>query len=301
MVMSALSIAFVAALFKELRLAAFDPDLATSLGFRASWINAALMAMVAAATVASFEAVGSILVVAMLVCPAATARMLTDRLRSQVVVSVGVAVVSGVGGYVLGAFGPGWFGGRSVSVTGMMTVVAGVLLGLAVVASPSHGLVAKRVRRVRLAVTVAREDLLATLYRAEERGGGPGEADRAMPAGRAGARARRAALQAGEIDVAPGTRSVARAPARNLRLTPKGKEAAARVVRTHRLWEGYLVREVGLRSDHVHDTAMRVEHLRDEGARRLEPAADAQTDPHGARIPGASGVLADGDPDGSRG
>ncbi|MEL6796681.1 MAG: metal ABC transporter permease, partial [Planctomycetota bacterium] len=74
------AVLFVAVLFKELRLAAFDPSLATSQGFHAGVLHYVLMVFVAAATVASFEAVGSILVIAMLICPAATARLLTDRM-----------------------------------------------------------------------------------------------------------------------------------------------------------------------------------------------------------------------------
>lgn len=276
---------FVSLLFKELRIAAFDPELATSLGFRASWINSALMAMVAAATVAAFEAVGSILVIAMLVCPAATARLLTDRLRSQVLVSLAVGTVAGIGGYTLGAFGPGWFGhDRAVSVTGMMAVVSGVLLGLAVFLSPSHGVVARQVRRLGLAVTVAREDLLATLYRFEERGGEPGPADLAAPTSWLGSLARRAALRRGQVAPA----AVSGSPF-GLALTDRGRDAASQIVRTHRLWEDYLVREVGLRPDHVHDTAMRLEHLRDAATRRLAPGSpDATLDPHGKPIPGES-------------
>lgn len=269
--MAAVAIAFVVLLFKELRIACFDPATATSLGFRASWIHTGLMAMVAAATVASFEAVGSILVIAMLVCPAATARLLTDRLRTQVVLSVVLAVIAGVAGYILGAFGPEWVGGRhAVSVTGMMTVVSGCLLGAAVVASPSHGVLARLARRARLAVTVAREDLLATLYRAEERRAAPGS----LPSGLAGRMARRAAVRRGEVLVGP-----------PVVLTERGRSAAGEIVRTHRLWENYLVSEVGLRPDHVHDTAMRLEHLRDEETRPLTPEGGAGVDPHGAPIP----------------
>jgi manganese/zinc/iron transport system permease protein len=90
----AAAVVFVALLFKELRLAAFDAELATAQGFSAPALHGALMIVVAVATVASFEAVGSILVIAMLVCPAASARLLTDRLRPQIIVSVIIAVAA---------------------------------------------------------------------------------------------------------------------------------------------------------------------------------------------------------------
>ena len=238
--MAAVAIAFVVLLFKELRIACFDPATATSLGFRASWIHTGLMAMVAAATVASFEAVGSILVIAMLVCPAATARLLTDRLRTQVVLSVVLAVIAGVAGYILGAFGPEWVGGRhAVSVTGMMTVVSGCLLGAVVVASPSHGVLA-RLAATRLAVTVAREDLLATLYRAEERRAAPGRCRPDSPVGwRAGP---------------PSGATVLVGPP--VVLTERGRSARGDCPDASALGE---LPGVGSRPapDHVHDTAMR--------------------------------------------
>ena len=152
-----MSIAFVVLFFKELRIAAFDPGLSTSLGINAGAMHFVLMVFVAIATVASFEAVGSILVVAMLICPAATARMLTDRLSVQIVLSAIIAISCGVGGYVLGAFGPMWIGlEHSVNTAGMMTVVAGVLLAAACLFSPSHGVVAVAFRRQRLSMRVAR-------------------------------------------------------------------------------------------------------------------------------------------------
>ena len=66
--------------FKELRLATFDAELAESQGLRAGWVSLALMTVTAATVVAAFESVGAILVIAMLIVPAATARLLTNRL-----------------------------------------------------------------------------------------------------------------------------------------------------------------------------------------------------------------------------
>jgi manganese/zinc/iron transport system permease protein len=98
-------------LFKELRIAAFDPALATTQGFNATLMHYLLMVFVAAATVASFEAVGSILVIAMLVCPAATARLMTDRLgRRRSSGAFSIAIVCGVGGYLAATAVPAAFG-----------------------------------------------------------------------------------------------------------------------------------------------------------------------------------------------
>jgi len=282
--MTLITIAFIAALFKELRLAAFDPALASSLGFSAGLMHFALMVMVAAAAVASFEAVGSILVIAMFVCPAATARLLTDRLLPQIVVSAGVAIAAGVGGYLLAAFGPGWIGlPNAVNAAGMMTVVSGVLLAAAAVLGPRHGVLARRRRLARLAVSIAREDLLGLLYRAEElRGPGTAVAQadvrRAIDSGAAARRALRAARRAGEVVHTPN----------GLRLADSGRARARSLVRSHRLWETYLVKVLGLRPDHVHATAMDLEHVTDaEMARRLAERGGEGMDPHHRPIPPA--------------
>jgi manganese/zinc/iron transport system permease protein len=140
LVVTALVAAAILLFYKELKIATFDPLLADCLGIRSGWISAGLMIMVAVAAVAAFEAVGSILVIAMFVCPAATARMLTDRLSRQILVSAAVAVASGVVGYGLAAWAPLWIGlDGSLNAAGMMAVVAGLLQLAAMLWAPRHG------------------------------------------------------------------------------------------------------------------------------------------------------------------
>ena len=93
------------------------------------------------AAIASFEAVGSILVIAMLICPAAAARLLTDSYRVQLLASTVIAVASAPLGYVLAGFGPGWLGYPwSLSAAGMIACVG----GLAVIAAAVAGRFARR-------------------------------------------------------------------------------------------------------------------------------------------------------------
>lgn len=266
-VMCAAALVFVALFFKELRIAAFDAGLASSQGFNATLLHYLLMVFVAGATVASFEAVGSILVIAMLVCPAATARLLTDRLRVQVVLSVVIAVMSSVGGYLGATAVPAAFGKDSVNAAGSIAVVGGVLLVAAVVFSPSRGLVTRGLRRRALSRRVRLDDLLGALYREEESRGG-GDAPAMLGAARGGG-AVGAALRRGLVVREGGV----------LRLTEAGREWGEAVVRKHRLWERYLVDRVGLPSDHVHETAEFLEHF------PPSPAGGAATDPHGRPIP----------------
>lgn len=144
-----LVIVFIFAFYKELAITSFDPAHADSLGISSSKIGMALVFMTALAAVAAFAAVGSILVIAMFICPAATARMLTDRLSAQLWISALVAIVSGIGGYMLAAFGPGWVGFESsVSAAGMIALVAGFLQVAAMLFAPRYGAVFNRATQV---------------------------------------------------------------------------------------------------------------------------------------------------------
>ena len=137
----------IAVFFKELKVSTFDPGLAASLGLPVRTISTVLIVVVALAAVAAFEAVGSILVIAMFICPAATARMLTDNLARQLWLSVLVATIAGIGGYVLAAFGPQiWGDSNSLSAAGMIAVVAGTLQLVAMVAAPRYGILPRALR-----------------------------------------------------------------------------------------------------------------------------------------------------------
>lgn len=143
---TALCVACVVAFRKELALTSFDPALATTLGIPAGLFHYGVVVLVAVAAIASFEAVGSILVVAMLICPAATARLLTDRLSVQLWLSVAIGGLTGAGGYLLGAFGPSLLAGGpadALNAAGMIATLAGVLLAAAILFAPRHGVLAR--------------------------------------------------------------------------------------------------------------------------------------------------------------
>lgn len=264
-----LASSLVLAFFKELKIVSFDPALARALGIPAGTISLGLMLAVAAAVVVSFEAVGSILVVGMLICPPATARLLTDRLATQIWLSVLTAAVAGLIGYLLAAHAPRLVPGLpTLSAAGMISVVSGVLLVVGMLLAPRHGVIARRVRQRRLAATIAREDLLADLLRAEERGRG------ASPSGHISRDALRSALQRGEVREENG----------HIVLTDLGRRQAINILRSHRLWESWLVDHAGLRPDHVHDRATDLEHMTDDRLReQLGPGG--RSDPHGRPIP----------------
>ncbi|GAB4515798.1 MAG: iron chelate uptake ABC transporter family permease subunit [Phycisphaerales bacterium] len=265
------SLGFVTIFFKELRISAFDPALATTQGIHAGGMHYALMILVAGATVASFEAVGSILVIAMLICPAATARLLTDRLGSQLLWSAALAVLTAVLGYFGASVVPGALGVAPVNAAGSMAVVAGAMLMVAIVGAPRHGVVTRVLRRRSLARRVALDDLLAALYRAEEEGRHAVGIEPLRPL--FVGRPLRGTISLGV------SRGLVRRDGDGLGLTELGREDAREVVRRHRLWEHYLVDRAGLAPDHVHDPAEMLEHL------GLSPSRGPERDPHGRSIP----------------
>jgi manganese/zinc/iron transport system permease protein len=150
-VVFASAVAAVLLFRKELTIAAFDPGLAGALGLRPGLFHYGVLLLTAATAIAAFEAVGSILVVAMLIAPPAAARMLTDRLTVQLVLSTALGAGAGVLGYVGAAFGPFWLGAdHSLNAAGMIAVASGGLLTLAVLLGPRHGILGRVLGQRRL-------------------------------------------------------------------------------------------------------------------------------------------------------
>jgi manganese/zinc/iron transport system permease protein len=136
-----LNLLFVILFFKELKLATFDAGLAAALGFSPALIHYGLMTLVSVTAVSSFEAVGSILVVALMIAPPAAAYLLTDRLSVMVGLGVGLGVVSAVAGYGLARV-------LDASIAGSMATMTGVVFTLVLFLAPRRGLVARwRLRR----------------------------------------------------------------------------------------------------------------------------------------------------------
>lgn len=272
---------YVVAFFKELRIASFDPGLATTSGIRASWMHYSLMTLVAVTAVASFESVGNILVVAMLVAPAAAARLLTDRLSTMVALSTVIAATSAVLGHVSAIVVPSWFGLRSTRTAGMMAVCVGLFFGIALLFAPQQGLVAKAIRRGRLSLRILREDVLGALFRADEQATAavsPTELCESLDCGWLSLRVVLGSLR---------RRGLVTFARDLVQLTPQGSAEARELIRSHRLWEQYLVEQAGLPTDRIHPAAERFEHITDRAMRdRLDQETSLSgIDPHGSQIP----------------
>lgn len=128
---------FMIVFWRPLTLATFDEGFARTLGVRTNVLGMALVIVSAIAAVAAFDAVGSIIVIAMFICPPAAARMMTNRLVVQVWWSVCFAALSAIVGYILAGYGPLWLGlADAVSAAGMIATVSGLILAVTSVFGP---------------------------------------------------------------------------------------------------------------------------------------------------------------------
>ena len=284
-------------LFKELRLSAFDPALATTLGIQAQTMHYGLMGLTAMTLVAAFESVGSILVIAMLIIPPATAYLLTDRLPRMIGLSLLIGAISAALGHVSALTLPplisrsiGIADVQDASSAGMMAAAAGFLFVLAMLLGPRYGLAVRVWHRLLLKLRIASEDVLGQLYRMEET-------------------APRVIADADSSDVRQRTswhryitthswksriatwllmrRGWLTGSHSDARLTDIGREAARTLVRSHRLWESFLAKHFLLGEGRFHESAEQVEHFLDpELLAELDHDLDRPgVDPHGRAIP----------------
>jgi manganese/zinc/iron transport system permease protein len=133
-----LNLIFILLFYKELKITSFDPQMAAAIGIPVLLIHYLLMGMVSVTTVASFDSVGAILVVAMLIAPGASAYLLTDKLSVMLVLSGVIGVFSAIAGYYAASM-------LDVSISGSMATINGLVFFAVFLFSPRKGLISKRV------------------------------------------------------------------------------------------------------------------------------------------------------------
>lgn len=267
-----LVVALVALFYHRLKIISFDPVVAAAMGISVSAMHYLLMGLLSATVVAGLKTTGVILVVAMVITPAAAAYQFANRLWSMLILSALFGAVSAAAGMSV-AF-------VTNSPTGpAMVLVATMIFAGTMVVSPEYGWIFRVVRRRRLRRHIDGEDVLKALYHWAPPERAPTVADvvaqTRMSSPRVGAAVR---------DLS-GEQAVTFSDGR-LQLTGPGRIRAEGLVRAHRLWESYLAETAGLGVDEVHDAAERLEH-----AHELADEVDAklgfpQCDPHGEPIPG---------------
>jgi manganese/zinc/iron transport system permease protein len=155
-----LNLAFVTLFYKELKLATFDAGLAAAFGFLPGLLHYVLMALVSVTAVGAFDAVGSILVVALMIAPPSAAYLLTDRLPRMIGLSILIGAGSAIAGYWLAR----WL---DVSIAGAMATMSGAAFGLVFLLAPERGILAGMHRRTRQKWSFAQQMLAAHLLHHE--------------------------------------------------------------------------------------------------------------------------------------
>jgi manganese/zinc/iron transport system permease protein len=260
--LAALALVTCIALFKELRVLCFDSGFAGSMGWNTFALDAVLLGMVTLLTAVGLHAVGAMLMVALLIIPPAAARFWTHRLTAMTMLSGAIGALACFSGAAWSAF-------ASDTPTGPAIVLAcGCIFLLSMLFAPRRGVVAALIGRWRLTRIIARQHLLRAIYEQQEI---TGDFDapvrlsdvlrrRAWKARRLSSIARRLQRR-GEIE----------RQGENLSLTPSGQNAAATIVRTHRLWEHFLTTQADIAPSHVDRAADDIEHvLSEELVRELE-------------------------------
>jgi manganese/zinc/iron transport system permease protein len=137
-----INLLFIMLLYKELKLATFDEQLAAAFGFRPRLIHYSLMTLVSLTAVGSFDAVGSILVIALFIVPPVTAYLLTERLP----VMLGLSVLFGVAGAISGYWLARWL---NTNISGAMVTMLGIFFGVTFLLAPQRGIIARARRYAR--------------------------------------------------------------------------------------------------------------------------------------------------------
>ena len=286
-VMLLLNLVYVIVFFKELKITAFDPALATTMGFNANVMHYSLMTLVAATTIAAFESVGSILVIAMLIVPGAAAHLITDRLSRMLVISVGFAILSAVLGHISAITIPVWFGFQDTSTAGMMALMTGLLFTLVFLFSPRYGVFGRLLTQLRLGLRIVGDDMLGFLYRYQELApadAAPVPVNEIKNALKTGALVR---LMAWHLT----RKGLVRKRRKGLVLTRSGVDAGKGMIRSHRLWETYLCNVMGYCDADAHRHAHRLEHVTNSDLqhRLSEVTGHPERDPHQRVIPRGGG------------
>ena len=275
---ASLALCISTALYKEFKLLCFDQEFAMALGWPVLGIDWILMGLVVTVTVIGLQAVGLILVIALLIIPPAASRFWTHRLSVMVFLSALIGGFSCILGAALSALLPDLPAGAVIVVTAFSLFLVSMIFGF------RRGVCLRWIEYLRLNRKIARQHGLRALFEWEEQ-----QISRAMPwtalfnerswsatqLNRLLKRLRREQLVKVNTD-------------HTIELTDEGRAEAARMVRNHRLWEMYLITYADIAPSHVDRDADLIEHVLgpeiihqlEVRFREVHPASTMPVSPH---------------------
>jgi manganese/zinc/iron transport system permease protein len=265
-------------LFKEFALLAFDKNYAISLGLPVKRIELVLTSLIVLAVVIGIQAVGVVLMAAILITPAAAARFWTDKIRVMFLLASIFGAVSGLSGAYISYIAPAMPTGPWIVI--VISMIAFVSFFLA----PRRGVISRMVRQYTIRRTINDENVLKALYQLGEENKNffiqryPDEIIRRRKFEKDNLMTVLSRLKRqGYVETSGNLWG----------LTEEGMSRGKRVVKIHRLWEMYLTTQMHIAPDHVHEDADTIEHL-------LTPELEAElertlnypkVDPHKSEIP----------------
>lgn len=261
--------------FRPFQLVSFNVDYAKSIGVKVNMIEFLISTLTVLAVAIGIQAVGVVLMSALLIAPAATARYWTHNLIRMIMLAAFLGIFAGIAGVMFSTI-------KDNMPTGPWIVCSlFVITILTLIFSPNRGWYAIYWRNKQNIRKISNENVLKTFYHLMEEGKEQVTPEELM--------ARRS------MDTELVSRTLRRLINLNLleqkntkyNLTENGKTEAARVVRSHRLWELYLSKRMNFKEDHLHDSAESMEHLitPEIEAELLKDLNFPEEDPHNKRIP----------------
>ena len=264
--------------FKEFAIIAFDEAFARSIGFPVRTLELLLTTLTVLAVVTGIQAIGVVLMAAMLITPAAAARFWTDKLKLMIWLAAGLGALSGLVGAYISYVAPGMpTGPWIVMVVSMIAIISFFL-------APGKGILARWLNQKKFQTQMLEENILKLLYQMGEVQGNffsPRTLEEIL-------------------DRRPFQVTQLRKGLRNLKkqgfldtsdqgytYTQAGKDKGQRVTKLHRLWELYLTEYLRIAPDHVHEDAETIEHIitPDLEKRLEEKLKYPKLDPHQSEIP----------------
>ena len=262
----------VVVFYRYLFVSTFQPVVAQTMGINTKVIHYFLMLLLSFAVVASLQTVGVILVVAMLITPASTALLLSNKLNRVLWIAGFVGLLSAVMGFIIAIH-------FETTPGPAMTVTATALYLLAVFFAPEKGLLFRFFQKRRLGIKIQLEDTLKQAVRLQDKG----KLSLDHLSERLGFSKNKLRKHLDTLR----KKGFFEIENSSLKLTEAGMREANKLVRAHRLWETYLVERMGLTEDQIHEEAEKYEHLlTEEILREVDIALGfPRTDPHGSPIP----------------
>ena len=264
--------------FKEFAIIAFDEAFARSIGFPVRTLELLLTTLTVLAVVTGIQAIGVVLMAAMLITPAAAARFWTDKLKLMIWLAAGLGALSGLVGAYISYVAP------AMPTGPWIVMVVSVIAILSFFMAPQKGILARWLNQRKFQTQMLEENILKLLYQM-------GEVQGSFFSPR---------TMEEILDRRPFQVTQLRKGLRNLKkqgfldtsdqgytYTQAGKDKGQRVTKLHRLWELYLTEYLRIAPDHVHEDAETIEHIitPDLEKRLEEKLKYPKLDPHQSEIP----------------